>query len=54
MLIMVHALGQNRAEGDRGQGSRLLSHCPDLQKGPEGCGRGKGSHQASRSRFQHH
>lgn len=40
---MVHALGQNRAEGDRGQGSWLLPHCPDLQKGPEGYGRREGS-----------
>lgn len=54
MLIVVHALGQNRAEGDGGQGSGLLPHRPDLQKGPEGCGRGKRSHQARGRQFQHH
>lgn len=54
MLIVVHALGQNRAEGDRRQGSWLLPHRPDLQEGPESYGRGKGAHQLRGSQFQHH
>lgn len=54
MLIVVHALGQNRAEGDRRQGSWLLPHRPDLQEGPESYGRGKAAHQARGSQFQHH
>ena len=43
MLVVVHALGQNGAEGDGGQGPRLLAHRPDLQKSPERCGGGMGS-----------
>ena len=45
MLVVVHALGQNGAEGDGGQGPRLLAHRPDLQKSPERCGEGMGSGQ---------
>lgn len=39
-LAMVHALGQNRAEGDGGQGLKLLAHRPDLQKSSERYGEG--------------
>jgi hypothetical protein len=35
VLIVVHTLGQDRAEGDGRQGPWLLPHSPDLQKGSE-------------------
>lgn len=56
VLIVVHTLGQNRAKGDGGQGAWLLPHCPDLQKGPESCGREKGKQGlvSGKGWLQHH
>lgn len=36
VLVVVHGLSQNRAEGDGGESARLFPHGSDLQQGSEG------------------